>query len=178
MSFMRAGFAGEGYPVMSFDYPYQEAGRRSPDARSRLDACHLAAAVRLGGYVEHVVWAGKSMGGRIATHLVADGAPAAAVVVFGYPLLPPGKTEPRDTDHFATIRAPVLLVQGTRDRLAPLEALEPRLGDLAHGEIALVEDGDHSLRVPKRTGLTEADVWGSVVAIVCSWLQDALPDQS
>lgn len=171
MTFVRDSLSRRGYPVMTFDYPYQEAGRRSPDRRERLDACHRAAAERLRGYVDDVVWAGKSMGGRLASHLVAAGQAAAGLIVLGYPLVPLGRGEPRSTEHFAAIDVPVLLVQGTRDRMAPLELLQDRLGALRRGEIAIIEDGDHSLKLPKRSGLTVEEGWASVVALVVAWLE-------
>ena len=176
ISAMRSALAASGYPVLTFDYPYQEAGRRSPDPRHRLDACHAAAAARLAGYVDRIVWAGKSMGGRIATHLVAEGARAAGVLVFGYPLVPVGKVEPRDPSHLGAIEVPVLFIQGTRDRLAPLELLIPAVQAAGGVDVALIDDADHSYKVPRRTGLAPGEVLDDVAAVAVAWLNE-LPAQ-
>ena len=83
---------------------------------------HRAAADVLAGECDRVVLAGKSMGGRVGSHLVGDdGWPAAGLVYFGYPLVPMGKGDPRPTDHLERIEVPQLFFAGTRDRLSPPE---------------------------------------------------------
>ena len=99
--------------------------------------------------------AGKSMGGRMGSHVAADGEAVAGLVFYGYPLVGVGKTEPRDVSHLADVGAPMLFVQGTRDRMAPLDLIKPVVESL-DASIHVVEDGDHSFRVLKRTG---RDVW-------------------
>lgn len=85
---LRRRLAAAGHPTMSFDYPYAAEGRRVPDRLETLAACHRAAARLLATEWGAVVLAGKSMGGRVATHLAAEGEPCAGVVCYGYPLLP------------------------------------------------------------------------------------------
>ena len=151
----RLGHAG--LPTMTFDFPYMEAGRRFPDRLETLMACSKAAAERLAAYADPVVLAGKSMGGRVATHVAADGI-GAAVVVYGYPLVPLGGDEPRSTDHFPAIGVPVLILQGERDRMGPEPLLRRAADRLADGRLVVVDDADHGFGVPKRTGLSADDV--------------------
>lgn len=154
--------AAAGLPVMTFDYPYMEAGRRAPDRMPKLLACHAAALERLGSYADRIVLAGKSMGGRVSTHLAGD-RPCSAVVVYGYPLVPLGSDQPRDTDHLADVDAPMLFLQGARDRLAPLELLRPVAE--RHGiRLSVVDDADHGFKVPKRTGLEPGDILDRLAA--------------
>ena len=170
---MRDLFAGEGFPTMTFNYAYTEAGRRGPDRPPKLLAVHAAAASRLSEYVDHVVLAGKSMGGRIGSHLAGDdGWPARAMVYLGYPLVALGKGEPRPTDHLQRIEAPQYFVCGTRDRLSPPALIEPLSRRVPAGAHLTVDDGDHSLRVPKRAGLTEYEVLSRVVRAASVWLRD------
>jgi len=117
---VREGLARHGLFVMSFNYRYTEAGRRAPDRMPTLLAVHRAAANAMAKECDSVILAGKSMGGRVGSHLVGEeGWPAAALVYFGYPLVPMGKGEPRPVDHLLAIDVPQLFFAGSRDRLTP-----------------------------------------------------------
>ncbi len=166
---VRDGLAGAGYPTLTFDYPYMEAGRRSPGSPMVNLATHEAAADRLRTYCDRVVLAGKSMGGRLGSHVAADGWPAAGLVFYGYPLVAPGKMEARDTSHLDEIDAPMLFVAGTRDRLCPIELLEPVVARLG-AEAALVEGGDHGFSV--RGGPRIEEVLDGVVGMTVAWLEE------
>ena len=145
--------------TLSFDYPYMEAGRRAPDRLDRLVACHAAAYERLAERVDSVIVAGKSMGGRVGGHFVAEtDADAAGLMFFGYPLVPLGKTEPRDVSHLLTSLVPMLFIQGERDRLGPPDLVR-RVADRApSASLVVVADADHGFSVPKRTGLHRNDM--------------------
>jgi predicted alpha/beta-hydrolase family hydrolase len=169
MVFMRDGLAAAGIPVMTFDYPYMEEGRKAPNPARMLLACHRAALAELRHRVDRVVLAGKSMGGRMGSHVAADGEAVAGLVFYGYPLVGVGKTEPRDVSHLADVGAPMLFVQGTRDRMAPLDLIKP-VAEAFDASIHVVEDGDHSLRVLKRTGRDIWDVLDEVVGVTAEWI--------
>lgn len=173
MVMVRDGLAGAGFPTMTFNYAYTEAGRRAPDRPARLLAVHEAAVERMETYVDDVVLAGKSMGGRIGAHLVGDhDVAAAAAVYYGYPLVPMGKGAPRPIDHLERIRAPQLFFCGTRDRLSPPALIEPLADRLPWATVVVVPDGDHSFNVPKRSGRTPTEVLGEIVAATAGWLRD------
>ena len=168
---VRDDLAASGIPVMTFDYRYMEAGRRSPDRIATLLTVHRAAADRLARDHRHVALVGKSMGGRIGSHLAGElGWPAAGLAYLGYPLVPPGKGEARPTDHLAAISAPQLFVAGTRDRLSPPDLIRPLTKSLTDAAIHVVDDADHSLRVPKRVGLTDREVLAGVTGMLARWL--------
>lgn len=138
----------EGIATLRFNFPYLEAGRRSPDrapvAIAAWRAAFDAAAARTKSGER--VWAGgKSFGGRMASMAVAQGMPAAGLVFLGYPLHPPGKPERARDDHLYGLLVPMLFVQGTRDPFATPAVLEPvlaKLGDRA--TLHAVEGGGHS----------------------------------
>src|ERR671918_518105 len=112
-----AGLAAAGVTCLRFNFLYSEAGRRSPDREPLLRTASTAAFAR-GVELGEPVWAGgKSMGGRIASMMVADGDLDAAGLVFvGYPLHPPGKPDRLRDEHLGRIRIPMLWLQGTADR--------------------------------------------------------------
>jgi predicted alpha/beta-hydrolase family hydrolase len=154
--------ASRGLDVVTFDFLYTAAKRRVPDKNDVLEATWRAAvaAVRARSDVSHerLFLGGKSMGGRIATQVVAAAppelGPIAGVVLLGYPLHPPGKPEKLRTAHLGSIRVPMLFVQGTRDAFGSPDELAPFVTPLAaHGtRIFPVDGGDHSLSVPKARG--------------------------
>ena len=172
---MRGLLAARGYPTMTFNYDYIESGRRGPDRPDRLLAVHSAAADRLATYVDEVVLAGKSMGGRMASHLVGDQRwPAVAIAYFGYPLVAMGKGEPRPVDHLHRISMPQYFVCGTRDRLSPPVLIESLVCSLPNAFRFVVEDGDHSLQVPKRAGITNKEVLANVASATTRWIRDSI----
>jgi len=144
---LRRRLAAAGHLVMTFDYPYAAAGRRVPDRLEVLLECHRAAAGLLRAAAPEVVLAGKSMGGRVASHLAARGEPCSGVLCFGYPLVPVGKAAARDTTHLEAIGVPMLFVSGSRDRLAPLDLLAPLVTRLPGAQLVVVEGAGHSFGV-------------------------------
>lgn len=170
---LRDALASRGPAVLTFDYAYTEAGRKAPDRLEKLLAVHRAAANRLAGYCDGVVLAGKSMGGRVASHLAGDGGwDAVALIYYGYPLVPMGKHQPRDTFHLARITVPQLFLAGSKDRLGPPDLIRSVAFGLPAADVIEVAAGDHSFRVPKRSGLTAQQVIERLAADSVSWLAD------
>jgi predicted alpha/beta-hydrolase family hydrolase len=154
-----------GFTVITFDYAYMAAGRRAPDRLPKLLDVHEAVAGIAAGYADRLVIAGKSMGGRVGGHLVADGrADPVAVVYLGYPLVAIGKTMPRPTDHLLGIGVPQLFVSGDRDPMGPRTMIEDVAGAVPDGRVVIVDHGDHSLVPLKRSGATLDDSFAIVVA--------------
>jgi hypothetical protein len=115
-------------PVARVDFPYRKAGRRAPDrapvlvATVREEAAVLAARARC--RPQQVVLGGRSMGGRMCSMAVAEGLPAAGLVLLSYPLHPPGRPEKLRTEHLAELGVPCLFVGGTRDPFGSPEEVE------------------------------------------------------
>lgn len=165
--------AESGRAALLYNFPYAEARSRRPDPPAVLEATtRAAAALALEATgARRIVHGGRSMGGRIASQVVAAGERADALAFLGYPLHPPGQFEKRREAHLPRIEAPMLFVQGTRDAFARadlLDALMSRLGSRA--ELQRVEHADHSFGVLKRSGRTPADVLAEVRSALLSWL--------
>ena len=168
---VREGLAARGLFVMSFNYRYTEGGKRAPDRLPMLLTVHRAAADALAGECDRVVVAGKSMGGRVGSHLVGDeGWPAAGLIYYAYPLVPMGKGEPRPTDHLNAIDAPQLFFAGTRDRLSPPAQIGPIVERVPDGTLQIVDDGDHSFKMLKRSTRTDDEALTEVIGATADWI--------
>jgi len=158
MSALARGLSSRGFRVARFEFPYmrrrREGGSRggAPDRAPVLEATWLEVIEQLGGGRDLVI-GGRSMGGRIATH-VADGAGVRGVLCFAYPFHPPGQLHKLRTAHLAGLRTPTLIVQGTRDEFGNREevaeyALAPSI------RLLWLDGADHSYRPAKGSGTTE-----------------------
>jgi predicted alpha/beta-hydrolase family hydrolase len=159
--------AERGIAALRFNFPYTEAGRRAPDPQPRLEACYRAVAEAVAADTPRPFLGGKSMGGRIASHLVADGFEACGLVFLGYPLHPPGKPERIRDAHLKGIDAPMLFLQGTRDPFATPELLRATLESLKSARLVEIEGGDHSFKVKGRsTEEVTADLVEHIAAFI------------
>lgn len=169
---LREGLAKAGFPVLTFNYPYMEAGKRRPDSRRRLLACHRAALAWLRAETRsEVVLAGRSMGGRMGSYLASEGEQCAALVCYAYPLHPAGRPDELRAEHLTAIRVPMLFVSGSRDALARLDLVDSRLRSLPTATVAIIEGADHSFRVPKRSGVTYEQTLAAVAARTVEWIE-------
>jgi len=172
--------AERGIDVVTFNFLYSEQKRRLPDRTDKLEACWRAviAAARSGALSLEIARAklaigGKSMGGRIASHVAAsDPEGIAGLVALGYPLHPPGKPEQLRTKHLPAVAVPMLIVQGERDPFGTPDELRPVLRTMpVKTELYVVEGGDHSFKVPKSAGVPQAEVHARVLDEIARWLR-------
>jgi predicted alpha/beta-hydrolase family hydrolase len=178
--------AARGLDVVTFNFGYMERGRKMPDRAPVLEDTFRRA---IAGALAHgdlrgakLFIGGKSMGGRIATHLAAqpeqwpDSLPALhGVVVLGYPLAPPGGRRTGDrVSHLKRLTVPTLVVQGTRDAFGgPDEVVGAIAGEGARPpiEVVAVAGGDHSFAVLKSSGREQDAVHTEVQDTIASWVQ-------
>lgn len=143
--------SGEGALVVRARFPYRVAGKRAPDRMPLLlasarEAIDRALALPSAGG-RKLVLGGRSMGGRVASLLVADGLHADGLVFLSYPLHPAGHPEKLRDAHLPSIPCPMLFVQGDRDTLCDLALLRPVLQRIgARAELAVFAGADHSMR--------------------------------
>ena len=145
--------SSRGITVATFDFPYITAGRKSPDKAPVLEAAWRATIVEARAHdalrALPLFIGGKSMGGRIASHVGAQGVDDVSGLVFlGYPLHPPGRPQQRRDAHLPAITLPMLFVQGSRDEFGTADEIRellPRLNPQA--QLFEVADGDHSFKV-------------------------------
>ncbi|HYT05717.1 MAG TPA: alpha/beta family hydrolase [Gemmatimonadales bacterium] len=168
------GLAERSIATLRYQFPYMErrAGRPDPPgvAAATVRAAVAEAARRAPGLP--LVAGGKSFGGRMtSTAQAEEPLPGVRGLVFlGFPLHPPGRPGDKRAEHLAQVQVPMLFLQGTRDDFADLKLLQPvvkRLGKRA--TLHLVDGGDHSFKVLKRSGRTDADVMGELVEAIVKW---------
>jgi predicted alpha/beta-hydrolase family hydrolase len=174
MERVAADLAKRGIATFRYQFPYMQAGRRSPDQPEVLQETVRAAIA-----VAHneapdlsLVAGGKSMGGRISSNVAAESRPSEleGLVFLGYPLHAPKKPAVKRAEHLGHIGVPVLFLQGTRDDLADLALLTPivqRLGPNA--TLHVVEGGDHSFKVLKRSGRGQDEVMAEIADAIDAW---------
>ncbi len=170
------GLAGAGYPALRFNFPYKEKGRKMPDRPELLERT-WEAVCRCAGEVSgarRLVAAGKSMGGRIASQMAAEGRlPVKGIIFLGYPLHPAGDPSKTRDAHLYRIEIPMLFFAGTRDPLCHMAVLKPVLGKLqAPWTLDVIEGGDHSFHLPKAMGVAQADVFARIVDTSIRWLEE------
>ncbi|MGH8886267.1 MAG: alpha/beta hydrolase family protein [Egibacteraceae bacterium] len=178
-----SGLAATDHPVLTFNFAYAQAGRRRPDPAPRLITAWrdvIAGARDRLGAERPLVIGGRSMGGRIASLLAAQGVrgspPAnqgvscAGLLLLGYPLHPAGRPEQLRTTHWPALRVPILFVQGDRDALCRTDLLaHERAAHLGHvrSDLHVVAGGDHSFKV---RGRPQDAVVAEIVSVATAWL--------
>lgn len=162
-----------GLGTLRYQFPYMEAGRRAPDRPPRLMATVRAAIAGAAAQAPGLplLAGGKSMGGRMTSlALTETGEPAVKGLVFlGFPLHPPNKPGTQRAVHLRELSLPMLFVQGSRDKLAPLPRLGPVIDQLPKATLEVVEGGDHSFKVLKRSGRTDEEALDQIAAAVEAW---------
>jgi predicted alpha/beta-hydrolase family hydrolase len=128
-------------PVARIDFPYRRAGRRAPDKAPAAVACvreeAAALAKRAGVADDRIVLGGRSYGGRMCSLAVAEGLPAAGLVLLSYPLHPPGKPDKLRTEHLPQLDLPVLFVSGEKDPFGSPAELEAAAASIP-GKVSFV----------------------------------------
>jgi uncharacterized protein len=173
--FFHTELARQGFLAVKFNFPYMEARRRVPDRREILEGSYrtIVEQVRKSSHpTSRMLIGGKSMGGRIASQIVAnDGVDVNGLFFLGYPLHPPGKTEQLRDAHLYDIKKPMLFVSGTRDSFARKDLLErvvSRIGSKA--QLKWIENGDHSFKTSSMKGKGR-DGASEALTILVEWLE-------
>ncbi|HYY45115.1 MAG TPA: alpha/beta family hydrolase [Actinomycetota bacterium] len=174
MSAVAAAVGRRGIRVIRFNFPFAEAGRKRPDPPPALEVCYRDVLGEVRAQTQGNVFAGgKSLGGRIASHLAAAGDPVAGLVFLGYPLHPPGRPDKLRDRHLYALETPMLFVEGTRDPFCPLETLERVRARLAApNQVVVIDDGDHSFKVRKSSGRSTHEAWSEAAGAVARWVTE------
>lgn len=176
MRLVSRGLASRGFDVVTFNFLYSERGRGAPDPKAKLELCYesvIAAARKQRKLKDNrLVIGGKSMGGRIASQVAAAGDHKLTGLVFlGYPLHPPGRPDKLRDEHLKDVHSPMLFIQGSKDTFGTpteLKAVIKRLKLPA--TIFEIETGDHSFKVSKSAGITQEQIFESIMDEIVRWV--------
>ena len=168
--------AAAGYTTLRFNFPYKEKGKKSPDTEPTLIRTWQGAVTHLLNNerfpVDRVAAAGKSMGGRIASQMVAaDQMAVEALIFLGYPLHAPGRTDKLRDSHLYEIKNRMFFFAGTRDPLCNMEKLREVLHRLpGQYDLEIMKGGDHSFKLPKSSSRSVESVHRQIVEKCLQWL--------
>ena len=176
MESVAQGLAARGIATLRYQFPYMEKGSKRPDppalAQATVRAAVAEAIRRCPGLP--LIAGGKSFGARMTSQAQAK-APLSgvrALAFFGFPLHPAGKPSVERADHLDEIRIPMLFLQGTRDKLAELNLLEPVVARLGmQATLHLVDQADHAFHVPARSGRDDRAVMVEMLDLFANWAE-------
>lgn len=164
-----------------YQFPYMEAGRRrpGPPAVAARTVTNAVAAAAEAAPDLPLFAGGKSYGGRMTSTAASKGEldeyGVEGLVFFGWPLHSPAKPGTDRAAHLADVPQPMLFLQGTRDRLARLDLLEPVLEGLAgRATLHLVEGADHGFHVLKRSDRTDEEVLDELADRAAGWMAERM----
>lgn len=170
-----SGLRDRGIATLRYQFPYMEKGSRRPDLPATAHAAVRAAVAEAARCCPGLVLfaGGKSFGGRMTSQAQAV-APLPGVrglAFLGFPLHPAGKPSDARAKHLADVDLPMLFIQGSRDKLAEPQLIEPlvkRLG--ASASLHPVQDADHAFHVLARSGRNDRDVMNEITGALSAWI--------
>lgn len=154
-----------GIGVVRFNFLYKEKGSGRPDPMPCLKDCFTAVVARTRDEIQPktLIIGGRSMGGRAASMLAADGFACDGLFLLAYPLHPPGKPDKLRDAHLPAIKVPVICFNGTRDPFCTPSLMEEVLKRVkTDWEMHWVDGADHSFHVPKSSGKTDVEVLAEI----------------
>ncbi len=154
--------ANSGFHVVRFNFPYMEQGRKSPGSpKKNIETWALVIEHIHHNHPELPIFiSGKSYGGRMASHLLAEEAIESinGIIYFGFPLHAPGRDSKERAEHLDRLQVPQLFLQGTNDKLANIDLMKEVVSGLDRGTLVEIEGADHSFNVPKKLGISKSQM--------------------
>jgi len=162
-----------GLGVVRFNFLYKEKKSGRPDPMPRLKECITAVVSRVRNEIEPrtLILGGRSMGGRAASMLAADGFACDGLLLLAYPLHPPGKPDQLRDAHLPMIKVPVICFSGTRDPFCTPELMDAVLKRMkTEWQMHWIEGADHSFHVMKSSGRTDGEVLDEIGSATEKWV--------
>ena len=178
MNKLSKGISENGVTAIRFNFPYMEQGRKSPGSpKANIETWGLL--------IEHIASiypgmpifiSGKSYGGRMASHLMAESATekVKGIIYYGFPLHAPGRDSKDRADHLSEVKVPQLFLQGSNDKLANLVLIKEVINELSEVTLDVIQSGDHSFNVPKKSGKTKEEVLNYLISKSADWIKSQL----
>ena len=162
-----------GVNLVRFNFLYKEKKSGRPDPMPKLQDCFSAVVDRVRSELEpkKLIIGGRSMGGRAASMMAADGYECDGLLLYAYPLHPAGQPAKLRDAHLPSIKVPVLCFNGTRDALCTPSLMELALQPVTTDwTMHWIDGADHSFHVLKSSGRTDAEVMDEIASASRSWI--------
>jgi uncharacterized protein len=166
-------FRARGFGVVRFNFLYKEKKSSRPDAMPKLMETVSAVVGRVREELRppRLIIGGRSMGGRAASMLAAEGFDADGLLLLAYPLHPSGQPEKLRDAHLSKISLPVLAFSGTRDALCTRALMDKALQTVnTPWQMRWIDGADHSFHVLKSSGRTDDDVMQEIARVSSEWV--------
>ncbi|WP_261881991.1 alpha/beta fold hydrolase [Vibrio pelagius] len=178
MQSVAKGLAFKGIRVIRFNFPYmikraEDGKRRPPDRAPKLLEAYQEVIEQVDA--QTLVIGGKSMGGRMASHL-SDHDKVAGVACLGFPFHPPGKPDKYKGEHLAELSKACLILQGERDTFGKREEF-PAFNLSDSVSVEFIPDGDHSFKPRKSSGHTEQQNIALAVEKLAKFIKGAIDEK-
>lgn len=175
VSQIHEGIAKHDVLTVKFNFPYMELGLKAPNTPHVLEETWqqvINAVIEKTGLTRKQIFlSGKSMGGRYATILASKEDLYAGIILYGYPLHAPGKSNKPRFNQLRVIHEPMLFFQGSRDSLCYLDVFEPLLKTLSPKPVLhVIEGGDHSFKLLKRVNRSDKTVYNEIIQASADWI--------
>ena len=181
LEYFASALPERGLTVVRFNFPYMErTGTRPPDKMDVLADCYQsvveAEARRTGCPPGPLFVGGKSMGARVAAHMVGRGVVAPTGLVFlGFALHSEADRETLRTDDLPLVHQPMLFIQGSRDPLCDLKLLTRVRREMnLPGAVHIVDGGDHSFQLAAAQKAQQQKVMERVADVVAIFVKRVL----
>jgi predicted alpha/beta-hydrolase family hydrolase len=169
--YLSSRLPASGGSLVRFQFPYMEAGKRGPDRAPLLEDTWRAVIEKVRPASGKLVVGGRSMGGRIASRVVAQGTQVDGLALLAYPLDPPQTPATPRNGHLPDIAVPTLFCSGTRDNFAAPGSLAVVVDEMPSATLHELDGADHGFAVLKSSGKTREDVWQEVTDVMLDWVK-------
>ena len=167
--------ADMGVTVIRFNFPYMDAGRKSPGSpKANINAWQEMITQVASDHGDLPIFmAGKSYGGRMGSHLLADESdlPVRGIIYLGFPLHAPGKDSTDRAAHLSKVPVPQLFLQGKNDKLANIDLMREVTSALTDTDLIEYDHADHSFKTPKSAGISAEEMFDSLTSAILSWMK-------
>lgn len=164
-----------GIRTIRFNFPYMEQGRKAPGSPKDAIFCWKQMIEEVNHLYPNcpLFISGKSYGGRMASHLLANNLHLSVegIIYFGFPLHAPGRDSTDRAKHLSEITLPQLFIQGTKDKLANIDLIREVVTGIKRSELVEIAGGDHSFNVPASHSFSKEEVMDRLAEVASDWIK-------
>ena len=161
----------QGISSIRFQFPYQEADKRSPDSAKVLKETWRSIIRWSRQYQLKTIIGGRSLGGKVASYVAAEDEEIDALALFAYPFHAPGRPALAQNEHLTHINLPIFFCTGTRDNFANADLATKTLSSLTQASFHSLENADHGFSPGKAATETKEQLWSQGAIAFVKWLE-------